>query len=163
MASAETLRNIGRLFVQTPNLDDKMGANHANLVRLVQLELKRNGLTNIPRTADRFRISLSTLRHSFKSATGLSMRDYVNRRRLHLAALLLIRSSQQIKQIQFRCRFADPALFAHRFRRHFGISPSKFRALNTRGGRYKLGRVQVTCGCEGQSSVGMRKLLLRTF
>src|SRR5687768_11619493 len=61
------------------------------LLTEITVELKRNGRTALSLVSSRSGKSLTTLRHRFKAAMGISPREYLQRRRLHLAALLLLR------------------------------------------------------------------------
>lgn len=66
----------------------------------------------------------------FKRATGLSLLKYVEVLRLEAAQEALRRTNAPVGQIALQCGFADPCYFSSRYRRHFGIRPSKERSVN---------------------------------
>lgn len=68
------------------------------------------------------------LRQRFRAETGVSMRSIMSCGRLHLAAELLVRCALPVKRVQLEAGFLDSANFDHYFKRHFGQSPSQFRA-----------------------------------
>ena len=66
----------------------------------------------------------------FKRATGLSLLKYVEVLRLEAAQEALRRTNAPVGQIALQCGFADPCYFSSRYRRHFGVRPSKERRVN---------------------------------
>jgi AraC family L-rhamnose operon transcriptional activator RhaR len=64
----------------------------------------------------------------FKQATGLSPIAYLSRCRAERAATLLLRSDLPIAEIALQIGWADQNYFARRFRAHFGISATEYRA-----------------------------------
>jgi transcriptional regulator GlxA family with amidase domain len=64
---------------------------------------------------------------SFKSTFGMSPHSYVLRRRVEVAAELMLWSSAPLIDIAVRCGFADQAHFCHKFRKAIGESPAAWR------------------------------------
>ena len=65
----------------------------------------------------------------FKSLTGETLNDYVQRARLEKAANLLVgRPKDTILAIGVACGFSGAAVFSRAFRTRFGLSPSEYRA-----------------------------------
>ena len=64
-----------------------------------------------------------------KSATGLSLHQYLIRVRLMRAVSLLQNTTLSISEIALACGFCDAAYFSGYFKRVFGASPSKFRSV----------------------------------
>ena len=64
----------------------------------------------------------------FTARFSCSPTVYIERSRLEHSATLLLDSSESVTEIAFRSGFSDPNYFARRFRKHFGISPSEYRA-----------------------------------
>jgi AraC-like DNA-binding protein len=65
---------------------------------------------------------------AFKRETGLKPMEWLNQRRLQLARQQLANTRQGIAEIAEACGFASPFYFSRVFRKHFGQSPSEFRA-----------------------------------
>ena len=64
---------------------------------------------------------------SFKRTFGLSPHAFVLRRRLELAARLMLESTESLTAIAQRCGFTDQAHLCHHFRRSMGESPAAWR------------------------------------
>lgn len=61
---------------------------------------------------------------NLKNATPI---EYLNRCRIQVASERLRRSTQSVTDIAFQCGFESSQYFATVFRRHTGVSPSRFR------------------------------------
>jgi AraC family L-rhamnose operon transcriptional activator RhaR len=64
----------------------------------------------------------------FKTATGLSPIAYLSRCRAERAASLLLRTGLPVAEIAIQVGWRDQNYFARRFRSHFGISATEYRA-----------------------------------
>lgn len=64
----------------------------------------------------------------FKSATGLPPMAYLSRHRVELAAVRLLHTDQPISRIAESVGWPDQNYFARRFRSHYGLSASTYRA-----------------------------------
>ncbi len=63
----------------------------------------------------------------FKKHMGVTPHEYILRRRLETAQLLLRHSTLSIKEIAERLVFSDQYHFSNYFKKCFGVSPSQFR------------------------------------
>ncbi|MFA6715762.1 MAG: AraC family transcriptional regulator [Victivallaceae bacterium] len=63
----------------------------------------------------------------FKKHLGLTPYEYILRRRIETAQLLLRHSTLSIKEIAERLVFSDQYHFSNSFRKRTGVSPSRFR------------------------------------
>ncbi|MFI5897706.1 AraC family transcriptional regulator [Actinoplanes sp. NPDC051513] len=68
----------------------------------------------------------------FKSATGLPPMAFLSRHRVELAATALLHSDQPINRIGESVGWPDQNYFARRFKSHYGLSASTYRARFTR-------------------------------
>jgi len=68
----------------------------------------------------------------FKSATGLPPMAYLSRQRVELAAARLLHTDQSISRIGESVGWPDQNYFARRFRSHYGLSASAYRARFTK-------------------------------
>ena len=64
---------------------------------------------------------------SFKRTFGLAPHAFVLRRRLELAARLMLESTESLTDIAQACGFTDQAHLCHHFRRSMGASPAAWR------------------------------------
>lgn len=63
----------------------------------------------------------------FSSYVNESLYNFINRLRVEKAAIFLINSNKSLTSIAFICGFNDSATFSRAFKKHFKISPSKWR------------------------------------
>ena len=63
----------------------------------------------------------------FKRETGMTPAEYIREKRLQKAALLLITTNQDVKQIGTSLGFCTHSFFSDCFRRQYGITPSQYR------------------------------------
>lgn len=72
-------------------------------------------------------ISPRQLQEKFKKYTGRSISDYVVRKRIEAAELLLKKGIQSIQEIAFNCGFNDFSYFSKKFREITGKTPREYR------------------------------------
>lgn len=72
-------------------------------------------------------MSLSTLTRHFRERTGVSPLEYLIRVRLKKASVLLQNPELGLAEIADMTGFTDSNYFCRLFRKHFGISPGKYR------------------------------------
>lgn len=65
----------------------------------------------------------------FKQFSGLPFSEYLTRKRLNVAADLLVRTNQPIREIAVASGFGSMATFNRTFREHKNCTPSQFRAI----------------------------------
>ncbi|WP_036231184.1 helix-turn-helix transcriptional regulator [Marinobacterium jannaschii] len=63
----------------------------------------------------------------FKVSFGEPPHQYVNRRRLVKASMLLQHAELSISEIALQCGFSSQSHFSHRFRQGMGITPGRYR------------------------------------
>lgn len=71
--------------------------------------------------------SLSSLQKLFRYAVHLSVKDYIERRRLTQAAHTLLDTEGRVTDVALRYQYQSPEVFARAFRRLWGTTPSEFR------------------------------------
>lgn len=72
-------------------------------------------------------MSLSSFKRVFKQLFHESPGVWINKRKLQLASKLTLDSDKPINEIAFQCGFESDAHFNRSFKKHFGISPGKYR------------------------------------
>ena len=80
--------------------------------------------------AQKHGVSLGYLSSVFKKATGLTVSEYINNRRMEYAEYLLSTSRLQIQTIATHCGIIDTQYFSKLFKRYKGMSPLQFRNKN---------------------------------
>jgi AraC family transcriptional regulator len=76
------------------------------------------------------RLSTSYFSHAFKATFGVTVLNYVRRRRIERAQRLMILSGEPLSQIALSCGFADQAHYSRVFREVVGSSPNAWRRQN---------------------------------
>lgn len=71
--------------------------------------------------------SLSHFHRIFYFMTGLTLKEYIRRRRLSNAAIQLISTNRTILDISLDAQFESPESFNRAFKKWFGFSPKEFR------------------------------------
>ena len=82
---------------------------------------------SIPKMAEQSGLSTSQLQRDFRKLFRMSPGEYVLRLRVQLARRLLIESNEPVKLIASRCGFFDQSHFTRLFRKHTGLTPSRYR------------------------------------
>jgi AraC family transcriptional regulator of arabinose operon len=81
--------------------------------------------------AARCQVSPSTLAHSFKAQTGYSVHDYILRKRVQRAKILML-SGARIGETADRLGFGSQFHFSRVFRQYEGVSPRQFLRISAR-------------------------------
>jgi AraC family transcriptional regulator len=63
----------------------------------------------------------------FRRHLGCTPGDYLRRRRLERAAVLLRETARPLSDVALHCGFADQSHFANAFKRHTGVTPGSYR------------------------------------
>jgi AraC-like DNA-binding protein len=81
----------------------------------------------LPDLAGMVNLSVSRLQHLFRAQTGMSIQQYVKRRRLVEASRLLTETYFRVSEIAYRVGFETLSGFDRAFRSEFGKSPTHYR------------------------------------
>lgn len=94
---------------------------------LARLEGGSYGSVSVRELAAQVGVSASRLEHLFKRDVGVSIRQFLMRRRLARAAELLLNTYARISDLHRLAGFTNHSNFDHAFKRQFGVSPREFR------------------------------------
>jgi len=84
--------------------------------------------------ANEARLSASHFSRAFKATFGMTVIDYIQRRRVERAQQMMLLSDQPLSQIAVACGFADQAHYCRIFRDVIGLSPNAWRRQNNARG-----------------------------
>ena len=103
--------------------------HHDELIADVQTELNRDlrAAPAMTALAAQLGVSPRTLIRRFKSATGVSIGQYLQQRRLDEAQALLRRTNLSITEVGVAVGLNDASHFSRMFREQTGVTPSAFR------------------------------------
>jgi AraC-like DNA-binding protein len=108
-------------------LPSKHAATITHLLNYLHTHIHSNEHTQLGHLAGQFNYSKNYLGIFFKEQTGVTLRDYVNRYKLHIMESRLQYSSLSIKEISDELGFTDQPHFNKFFKAQKGMSPSVFR------------------------------------
>lgn len=111
----------GRLDRPWPQLGEAVGRAIEYLSRHFEKDLTVDAIAEI------IEISSSHLAHLFRSAVGMSVRDYLTRLRVTVAQDLLAHTDEKLESVAAQLGFADTSHLAHVFQRITGRPPSAYR------------------------------------
>ena len=90
-----------------------------NLFEIIDLEI----------LADKCNLSLSRFKHLFKEETGIPPSEYIIRKKVEKAQILLEEQDLPIKNIAYDLGFSSPAYFSTVFKQYNGYSPTEHLKL----------------------------------
>jgi AraC family transcriptional regulator len=77
--------------------------------------------------AEHVNLSAFHFQRAFSLLTEMSPAEYLRKKRLEKAALLLRSTDLDVQQIAMRLQFCSQSYFTDSFRKEFGVSPTKYR------------------------------------
>ena len=99
---------------------------YSNLVEYIEQHLDED--LTLERLADEFYVSKYHIAHVFKENVGLSIHQYITKKRLSLCQEA-IRAKMNITEVYHAYGFGDYSSFYRAFKKEFGISPKEFRDI----------------------------------
>lgn len=75
----------------------------------------------------KFQINRTTLSEKFHESTGMSIKGYLNRHRIRIAAVMLRNTKLPITDISYRAGFREVNNFEKMFKKYMSCSPSEYR------------------------------------
>ncbi len=92
-----------------------------------QFEKEYHKSFTLPLLAKQQNLSISSLSHRFRAATGVSVIEYLQSCRMANAKQMLAETEFTIGEIIEKCGFSDNSNFSRTFKKLTGLSPSDFR------------------------------------
>jgi len=80
-----------------------------------------------------FEVDRATLFRSFREATGMSVKHWIDAQRFRRAQDLLQVSDAPVREVARLCGFRDPLYFSRAFRQRVGVAPSVWRDTRRTG------------------------------
>jgi len=96
---------------------------------LNQISLDLTGDLSLKNLSEKFSISAGYLSTLFKKEVGMTLTDYVNRKRIDHAVILLSSTNLQIQTVASYCGINDINYFTRTFKRQKGMTPKRYREM----------------------------------
>lgn len=123
-------RYRGNQFVLSPQETTFSNADEQFMIKLNEMidqHLSQSNL-DVKFLTDQMAMSRTSLYNKIKELTGMGANDYINRRRIDKATVLLIQSDISITEISEQVGFTYQRYFSTLFKEMKGVTPSQFRA-----------------------------------
>jgi len=114
-------------WLQAAPTESKLSDLQRLLPALEQLRTELTDPPTIAQLAQRCSLSESQFRRVFRRAVGLLPVQYQRRMRMENACRQLRQTDDTVEAIAAAVGYAEPAFFAHTFKRLMGVSPGKYR------------------------------------
>ena len=123
-------RYRGNQFVLSPQEATFSNADEQFMIKLNEMidqHLSQSNL-DVKFLTVEMAMSRTSLYNKIKELTGMGANDYINRRRIDKATILLIQSDMSITEISEQVGFTYQRYFSTLFKEMKGVTPSQFRA-----------------------------------
>lgn len=91
--------------------------------------------------ADYVNFSENYLCRVFKEQVGTSLINYINNIRMNKAAELIMNGQIYIKEVSSQVGISDQFYFSRLFKKHFGVSPTEYKAHSLQANPYSINRL----------------------
>lgn len=125
---SDFILHINRLIHEQkePKQQPAAASLYSGLVEYIEQHLEED--LTLERLADEFYVSKYHIAHVFKDNVGLSIHQYITKKRLALCKEA-IRAKMNITEVYQTYGFGDYSSFYRAFKKEFGISPKEFRDI----------------------------------
>jgi AraC family L-rhamnose operon transcriptional activator RhaR len=126
------LSGLARVVAEDAGAEPGTGGTHPAVVAAMRMmEARPEHQWTLTEIAENLHLAPRYIVRLFKSATGLPPMAYLARHRVEVAAAQLLHTDQPISRIGESVGWPDQNYFARRFRAHYGMSASSYRARFT--------------------------------
>ena len=109
--------------------DDSLLNDYESIGQLIKRYVKNNLARKLTlnELARNLHCSTVTLTEHFKREFGITINEYITKKRMELAEKVLLSTDKPLREIATLTGFADVEYFSRTFKKHHGISPASWR------------------------------------
>ena len=121
--------NMMKVLAEYIANDDTLLGDYESIGQLIKRYVKSNlarklTLNDIARN---LHCSTVTLTEHFKREFGITINEYITKKRMALAEKLLLSTDKPLREVASLCGFPDVEYFSRTFKKYHGISPASWR------------------------------------
>ena len=134
---SQLLIHISRVLNQRARPQEKPEERYHEIMRIHEyINAHYRETLSVNSLAQMFFMDKNTMTRQFKRIVGMTPGDYIRRKRLE-SAHLLIRQGYSVQHAGYASGFTDYSAFFRAFRKQYGLSPSDLSSSTKPGGRRK--------------------------
>lgn len=128
-AEADAYFSILKMIGEHISNDTTITQSDESIGTLVKYYVKNNLTRKLTLTdiAWNLHCSTVTLTEHFRAEFGITIMEYVTRKRMELAEKLLLSTAEPLREVAVASGFSDVEYFSRTFKKHHGISPAAWR------------------------------------